>query len=269
MAAGTSARHIGGLPHRHDAYRFGARHGMGFPWSGTLRCETKPFVHVRDRRRRHPRRRSGIRSHPTGSTMKVLIAVTHLLGAGHLSRALTLARAMVAMGHQVTVLSGGRSAPHLPRDGINFVQLPPVASDGTNFTRLLDTDGAEAGPELFAERLARATREITNLQPDALITELYPFGRRILADEFLAMITAAMALPRVPVVLSSVRDILAPPSKPSKAMRADEVISAMYDGVLVHSDARVVDLSASWPVSETLAPRLHYTGFVAPPLARR
>ena len=33
--------------------------------------------------------------------MKVMIAVTHLLGTGHLARALTLGRAFAAQGHVV------------------------------------------------------------------------------------------------------------------------------------------------------------------------
>ena len=75
--------------------------------------------------------------------MKVLIAVTHLLGAGHLSRALTLGRAFAAAGHDVAVLSGGQPAPHMDYAGVRLVQMPPIASDGTNFTRLLDAEGRE------------------------------------------------------------------------------------------------------------------------------
>lgn len=197
--------------------------------------------------------------------MKVLIAVTHLLGTGHLSRALTLGRAFAAAGHQVQVASGGFPAPQLDHSGVELVQLPPLRSDGVNFTRLLTSDGTPADDAWLSARIAALTGALTTLQPDILITELYPFGRRALAPEFLALLQAARDLPRPPVVLSSIRDILAPPSKPKKAARADEVIAAHYDAVLVHSDPLVTPLEISWPVSETLAPKLHYTGFVAPP----
>ncbi|HBR43215.1 MAG TPA: glycosyltransferase, partial [Sulfitobacter sp.] len=43
--------------------------------------------------------------------MKVSIVVTHLLGTGHLARALTLGRAYGAAGHDVQVVSGGMPAP--------------------------------------------------------------------------------------------------------------------------------------------------------------
>ncbi|WP_204112447.1 glycosyltransferase family protein [Shimia biformata] len=198
--------------------------------------------------------------------MRVTIAVTHLLGAGHLSRALTLGRAFAGAGHQVQVLSGGRPARHLSADGLTLVQLPPIASDGTNFTRLLDVDGQVAGPAVFARRQTAAINAMSEFQPQVLITELFPFGRRSLSSEFVALIEAARGLPSPPVVLSSVRDILAPPSKPAKVEKAEALLQEYYDAVLVHSDAAVVALDASWPVSDRVAEMLRYTGFVAPPL---
>ena len=39
--------------------------------------------------------------------MRVLIAVTHLLGAGHLTRAAALARAFARKGHETMLVSGG------------------------------------------------------------------------------------------------------------------------------------------------------------------
>ena len=200
--------------------------------------------------------------------MKVLIVVTHLLGTGHLSRALTLARAFVAAGHRARVVSGGMPAPQLVSDGIELEQLPPLRSDGTDFSRLLDAEGAVAGPDLLAARRDALAATVRAFQPDILITELFPFGRRILTDEFLALLESAAALTKPPLVLSSVRDILAPPSKPARAERAAEILANLYDGVLVHSDAATMPLEASWPVSETVRPLLRYTGYVAPAPAK-
>lgn len=199
--------------------------------------------------------------------MKVLISVTHLLGAGHLSRALTLGRAYLAAGHTVTILSGGRPAPHMDFAGIDLVQLPSVASDGTNFSRLLDDAGHEASEQTFEARKQLAIATLHRLQPDVLLTELFPFGRRSLSDEFLALLDAVHAMPNRPRVLCSIRDILAPPSKPKKAEKAAEILTTYYDGVLLHSDPGITQLSASWPVTDAIAPLLHYTGYVAPPAA--
>ncbi len=196
-----------------------------------------------------------------------MIAVTHLLGTGHLSRALTLGRAFAEAGHRVLLASGGMPAPHLAAHGVTLLQLPPLRSDGTDFARLLDETGTEAGARLFAARRDALCGAIRDLTPDALITELFPFGRRALSGEFLALLDAARDLPRRPRVLSSVRDILAPPSRPEKAARTERIVLERYDAVLVHSDPALVPLAISWPVAGRLEGRLRYTGYVAPPPA--
>ncbi|MEM9643124.1 MAG: glycosyltransferase [Pseudomonadota bacterium] len=196
--------------------------------------------------------------------MNVLLIVTHLLGTGHLSRALTLGRAFAQSGHTVMVVSGGMPAPQLDSSGLTLLGLPPLRSDGTDFTRLLTEDGQVADETYLVARRAALVEAVRTFQPNVLITELYPFGRRILADEFTAALNAAQDLPHQPIVLSSIRDILAPPSKPAKVQRADDIIETYYDGVLVHADESVTPLSVSWPVSDRLAPHLYYTGYVAP-----
>ncbi|MCA0871186.1 glycosyltransferase [Seohaeicola saemankumensis] len=197
--------------------------------------------------------------------MKVMIAVTHLLGTGHLSRALTLGRAFAAEGDEVTLISGGMPVPQLDSSGLSLLQLPPLRSDGTDFTRLLEADGALADDGYRNRRIQMQRDALRAANPDVLITELFPFGRRNLSDEFLVLLETAQDLPRKPVVLCSIRDILAPPSKPAKATRADEIIAAHYAAVLVHSDPRATTLERSWPVSDMLRDRLRYTGYVAPP----
>ncbi len=197
--------------------------------------------------------------------MRVMILVTHLLGTGHLSRAATLARAFVAGGHSVDLLSGGTPVGNLDYSGMTLHQLPPVKSDGVNFTRLLNEHGAGVDEPYLENRRRIACDLVRKNQPDVLITELYPFGRRILRREFQAVIETAHAQPQKPLVLCSIRDILAPPSKPEKAAKTEAIITRDYSAVLVHSDQALMPLETSWPVTATLADRLCYTGFVAPP----
>jgi len=195
--------------------------------------------------------------------MNILIVVTHLLGTGHLSRALTLGRAFTGDCHDVTIASGGMPAPHLDHGGVRMLQLPPLRSDGIDFTRLLDGSGETASDNTMTARRAALLGALSPA-PDVLITELFPFGRRILSDEFLILLKSATTLARRPLILASIRDILAPPSKPSKVTRTDQIISRFYDAVLVHSDPRGTPLEQSWPVSDQLRARLRYTGYVAP-----
>lgn len=197
--------------------------------------------------------------------MKVMIVVTHLLGTGHLRRATALARAFAAASHGVTLVSGGRPVPGLDLTGIRMVQVPPVQSDGVRFSVLLDDTGTPVTQARMTERRDRIVACLNDTRPDVLITELFPFGRRVLRDEFTALLEAAHALPAPPVILSSVRDILAPPSTPEKAQRSEEILTRLYDAVLVHSDPAAVPLDTSWPVTDRLAAMLRYTGFVAPP----
>lgn len=197
--------------------------------------------------------------------MRVMIVVTHLLGTGHLSRALTIGRAFSTAGDEVRIVSGGMPVGHFGNASGQVLQLPPVRSDGVDFTRLLTDAGTVVCPEHMVERQRMLRAALDEFRPDVVITELFPFGRRILRAEFLAVLEAARSKSPRPLVLSSVRDILAPPSKPSKAEFAEQMVTAYYDGVLVHSDPDVIALDLSWPISEHLSKSLYYTGFVAPP----
>ena len=199
--------------------------------------------------------------------MRVFFVVTHLLGSGHLSRTLVLARAHLKAGHCVTLVSGGMPVPHLSHDGIGLVQLPPLRSDGVNFTRLLDENADIASEGLMQRRRDVLLSAFEEAAPDVVVTELYPFGRRSLTAEFMALLEKAKMRPTPPCICCSIRDILAPPSKPSKVMRVREIIAEYYDAILVHSDPDITPLDASWPVTDDLLPKLNYSGFVAHPPA--
>ena len=199
--------------------------------------------------------------------MKVMIVVTHLLGTGHLSRALTLAKGFVQGGHEAVVVSGGVPVPQLDPGKATVLQLPALRSDGVNFAQLLTAAGNPVDDAMLHGRLTALLSSLDDQAPDVLITELFPFGRRVLHAELIALLTAAKAQDRPPLILSSIRDILAPPSKPKKAVFTEETVQQFYDGVLVHADPQLTPLHLSWPVTHTLANHLHYTGFVAPPAA--
>ena len=145
--------------------------------------------------------------------MKIMFVVTHLLGTGHLARTLTLARAFDQAGHTVTVVSGGLPAPHLDAQGLNLVQLPPLRSDGVDFTKLLAETDAAASPAHLLARQTQLLDVLSDTQPDVLVTELFPFGRRILREEFQAVLAKARTASGQPLIFASIRDILAPPQQ--------------------------------------------------------
>jgi predicted glycosyltransferase len=193
---------------------------------------------------------------------RVLIVVTHLLGAGHLTRAAALARAFARAGHKATLVSGGMPAPLVSTEGARFVQLPPVRTRGVEFGTLLDEAGAPIGPEHLAARWSALLTALAEARPDVVVTELFPFGRRVLADEFMALVGEARARQPRPLLLASVRDILAAPAKPERVAEAHRRLAELYGAVLAHGDPALLPLDASWPVDESLRPLLRYTGYV-------
>ncbi|MGO4406921.1 glycosyltransferase family protein [Bosea sp. RAF48] len=192
----------------------------------------------------------------------VLIAVTHLLGSGHLVRAANLARALAQNGFAVTLASGGMPLRSMEQEPFTFVQLPPVRTEGVDFRMLLDEVGQPIGLEREALRVAALEGLAASLQPDAVIVEHFPFGRRQLAAEFLALIAAARAANPKSLLVSSVRDVLVRP-RPERIAEAEDRLATLFDAVLVHGDADFLPLDRSWPVDARLAAKLRYTGYMA------
>jgi predicted glycosyltransferase len=195
-------------------------------------------------------------------TARILIAVTHLLGIGHLVRARQLAQALVRAGHEVTLASGGLP-DGAPEAGYRVEQLPPLRIEGTDFRRLLDERGEPAAAERLSARRAALVALAREVVPDVVVTEHFPFGRRQLAQEFLALIAAARAARPQLRVLASIRDVLVVPSGAERVAEAHRRVAELFDAVLVHGDARLLPLDASWPVTSELAGKLVYTGYLA------
>ncbi|MEM9043903.1 MAG: glycosyltransferase [Pseudomonadota bacterium] len=187
--------------------------------------------------------------------MRIAFLSTHLTGTGHLVRTAALARAGLARGHEVLVLNGGRALGHLDLSDLNIHQLPPVTvGEDLDYKTLRMPDGTAADTSYLAGRRDQIVEALRNFAPDILVTETYPLGRRNLAAEYRAALEATAALR-----IASVRDI--PEPKP-KRLREVEVDLADFAALLVHGDAAVIPLSASWPLAG-LDHVIHYTGYVA------
>jgi predicted glycosyltransferase len=195
-------------------------------------------------------------------SLRVLISVTHLLGAGHLTRAAAIARAFARAGYETTLASGGMPTPLIRTDGVRLVQLPPVRTAGTNFTTLLDESGQPVAPARLEARRDMLLDLIEDAPPDVVLTELFPFGRRALAGEFLALVEHAKATRPDALVVASVRDILVAPAKAERIAATHATLKRFYDAVLVHGDPDLVPLDASWPLDEGARALLRYTGYV-------
>jgi predicted glycosyltransferase len=198
-------------------------------------------------------------------TARVLFAVTHLMGAGHLVRTLALARAVNAAGGRALVLSGGRPLPQIDTSGVRLVQLPPVAADGLDYRRLLCADGAPVSEAFLARRRDIALDTLRGFDPAILVTETWPFGRSALGTEFAALVRAFRALPGRRRLAVSIRDIPEPPSSAKKAARAAAALGD-FDLILTHGDPGLVRFADHWPLAPDHAAKLRATGYVTEPL---
>jgi predicted glycosyltransferase len=194
--------------------------------------------------------------------MRVMLVVTHLLGAGHLTRAAAIARAFARAGHDTTLVSGGVPARLVTVEGLRFVQLPPVRARDADFRILFDGEERPIDEAYLAARADALLRAFHEARPDVLIVELFPFGRRALAAEFLRLLEAAHARMPRPVVASSVRDVLVAPQKPGRVEAAHARFSRWFDFALVHGDPDLIPIAASWPVEKAMRCKLRYTGYV-------
>lgn len=185
--------------------------------------------------------------------MRVFFYVQHLLGIGHLKRAATLAAALRQAGFEVTLASGGAPVP-----GIEVLQLPPVSSP--DFKQLLDEHGRAVDERWKERRTAALLDAYRNAQPDVLIVELFPFGRRQMRFELIPLLEEARSL-----VVCSVRDILQP--NPAREAEAAERFERYFDRLLVHGDPRVAPFERSFAAAARLAGKLAYTGYVVDDIA--
>jgi predicted glycosyltransferase len=193
----------------------------------------------------------------------VLFWAQHLLGSGHLRRTAAIARALAARGVDAVVASGGFPLSNLDLGDARLVQLPALRAADEGFSGLIDQAGEAASEALMAERQGQLTGLLDNLQPSALVTETFPFGRRQLRHEVLGLLDHAGGLERPPVTVCSVRDILQRPSKPERFDTMLALALERYDHILVHGDPRLAAFGETFPHAAALGQRLIHTGYIA------
>ncbi len=192
----------------------------------------------------------------------IAIYVQHLLGAGHLVRAMSLAEALSQTGHQVLLLSGGFPIDRAVK-GYHFCQLPPTRAIEGNFTRLIDEQGGAINDQWRINRAEVLLAELVKFKPDLVITESFPFGRRQFRFELEPMIDWVRAQTSVHL-MASIRDVLQRRTDAKNRLSID-TIRKYYDAVLVHADERLFRLDASFPLSDQIEDKLIYTGYIHQP----
>jgi len=100
-------------------------------------------------------------------------------------------------------------------------------------------------------------------QPDVLLIEAFPFGRRAFRFELDGLIEAARARRPRPLVLCSLRDIVVLPSDPRRPREIVDRVRNHFDFVLVHGDPAFIPLEDSFPLASEISDKLIYTGYIA------
>src|SRR4051812_39139744 len=111
-------------------------------------------------------------------TRRVLFYVQHLLGVGHLKRAELLAQAMTSTGLEVIIALGGPPLAEVPFAQTRIERLPPASIAGEDFSTLLDASGRPVDEPWKSERRAALLDLWRRIDPDVVLLELFPFGRR-------------------------------------------------------------------------------------------
>ena len=196
---------------------------------------------------------------------RILYYVQHLMGVGHVFRAMRIAGALVRAGYAVDLVYGGEPIPNFDPAGARVHHLPPVRAGTVIFNDLVDPDGNAVTEDYKTRRRTMLLSVFEQGRHDAIMTEAFPFGRRQMRFELMPLLETAKRRDNRPVVIASVRDILQENRKPGRDEETVRTLREFFDHVLVHGDPALVTLEETFPLYRDVADMVRYTGIVAPP----
>ncbi|MBW4533281.1 MAG: glycosyl transferase [Pleurocapsa minor HA4230-MV1] len=188
----------------------------------------------------------------------------HILGMGHLIRSVEIVRGLIP-DFQICFINGGEVIEEFefPRE-IEVINIPAIKTD-SEFTELTPVDDNLTMSELETIRTKILLDTCDRFQPDVLIIELFPFGRRRFSFELIPLMEKAKAMGTK--IVSSVRDIVV--TKQNQQRHEEKVcrlINKYFDMLLIHGDPNFVKLNLSFSRVNDLTCPVHYTGYVVQPL---
>lgn len=196
---------------------------------------------------------------------KVMFYCQHILGMGHLVRSIEIVRGLLPE-FQVCFINGGQviDAFQFPEE-VEVVNIPAVKTDA-EFQELSPVD-----PNLSMEEIQETRKEtllniFNKIQPDILIIELFPFGRRRFSFELIPLLEQAKAAGTK--IVSSLRDIIV--TKQDQQRHEEKICRLMnqyFDLLLIHGDPRFITLDLSFSRIQDLDCDVYYTGYVTQQLS--
>jgi len=210
----------------------------------------------------------GCVSAPGGDvTARILFYCQHVLGIGHLVRSTEIVKEVCRDSH-VLFVSGGEKPGGFrfpEHENIEVLQLPPLKT-GADFSNLHVCGPVRSIEETKTLRRTMLLQAFARFQPDVLVTELFPFGRKKFRFELLPLLEQSRQQRLRPLVVSSVRDILVT-RKDQEAFeqRVCDLVNGFYDLILVHGDQNFQMLDQTFSRVGDLRCPVAYTGYVVRP----
>lgn len=194
--------------------------------------------------------------------MKIFFYCQHVLGVGHLFRALEMCKALE--DHEVVLITGGQRIKMNHPKHVRAFRLPELQMD-TGFEGLLSPDQKLPVDQIKKKRQQDLFALFEKEKPDIFLVELYPFGRKAFRFELDPVLEAVAEKRLSPcTVICSVRDILVEKEDQQKhESRAVKTLNQFFDAVLVHSDPELIRLEETFFRFHDIQIPIIYTGFIA------
>lgn len=201
--------------------------------------------------------------------MKVAIYVQHLLGSGHLVRMQILARVLHNQGVDITLVTGGLPSGVAPAAReYPVIQLPPIRTLPGDFSNLLDHNKRKIDETFKGHRRQLLIDTVVGLNPDILVVETWPFGRRQMEFELIPLLDHLGGFDKPPAIVSSIRDVLQVRA-PKRRQQTLDYLERYVSMVLVHGDPAFIDLGQSFAEADRIATPVRYTGYIFEPEVRK
>lgn len=191
---------------------------------------------------------------------KIMFYCQYILGVGHLIRSMEISRGLSA-DFEICFINGGQVVEGFQAPpSVQVVNLPAIKSDA-EFRELQSVDPSMDLETAQAVRTEKLLSIVKDFQPDVLMIELFPFGRRRFSFELIPLMEAAKA--QGTKIVSSLRDIVV--TKKNQARHEAKIVRLMnqyFDQLLIHGDPVLHPLEDSFSRVRDLTCDVRYTGYV-------
>ncbi len=195
---------------------------------------------------------------------KIVIYCQLIWGVGHFFRTLEICRALSE--YDVILVTGGSRIDFPLPAHVRNIQLPAIMTD-RDYAYLYTPEPGKSLEQVKAERQKRLWALFAEEQPDLLMVELFPFGRRAFRFELVPLLENIRNQTKDRCrVICSLRDILVEKKDPATyERRVLRLLNQYFDALLVHADPELVKLDETFANLGGIDIPLIYTGFITPP----